>query len=108
MTDTARPIVRVDLELGTYAPVVDEADDLWRPVEYAIRAHHATELTHDATSVVERRLEGLTLRLGVEYDDELDGPKEVNLELPTTVEGLEAIIAILDNARDYLAAEASA
>lgn len=99
------PVVRVDLELGTYAPIVDEEDKDWRPVEYAVRAHHAAKLTHDATTVTERVLERLTLRLSKEYDDEADGPTEAELELPATIEGLEALIGLLDHARDYLAQE---
>lgn len=99
------PVVRVDLELGDYRPIVDEEDADWRPVTYVVHAHHATELSSDALSVRERRLERLTLVRENEYDDELDGPSRVEVELPATIEGLEALTALLDHARDYLARE---
>lgn len=102
---SAGPIVRVELELGDYRPVVYEEEDDWRPVTYTVVAHHATELSSDALSVRERVLERLTLRLTNDEPDAWEETTPAVLELPGTVEGLEAIIAILDHARDYLARE---
>lgn len=100
MTTTA-PIVRVDLELGTYDPVVDDDDD-WKPIRYAVHAHHATRLTADATKVVERTIERLTLVRTNNDPDVFDAPPLVELELPETAQGIEALISLLDHARDYL------
>lgn len=99
------PVVRVDLELGDYRPLVDEEDADWHPIAYTVRAHHAATLNGDATSVTSRVLERLTLVLTNDEPDAWEDTKPATLELPSTVEGLEAIIAILDNARDYVARE---
>lgn len=101
------PIVPVTVELGTYDPVVDEYDAEWRPVRYGVHAHHITALDNAGLAVLERTLTGLELVLEVEGDPEDLGLEQrpAKLVLPATVEGLEALIALLDNARDYVARE---
>lgn len=106
MTTSNGPVVRVDLELGEYRPELDPDDAEWRPIAYTVRAHHAAQLDPSATNVLERRLERLELRLDNEEPDAWEETKPGTLELPATVEALEALIALLDHARDYVAQEA--
>jgi hypothetical protein len=99
------PVVRVAVDLGDYTPTIDEQDADWHPVTYRLLAHHAATLDHRAERVTERKLERLTIELTNDEAEHVDAYPPATLELPATIQGLEAIIAILDHARDYLAQE---
>jgi len=98
------PTVRIKLDLGDYRPAVE--DDDWRPIVYTLNAHHVTELSPAGDMVRDRRLERLTLDLENEQPDAWEETKPATLDLPTTVEGLEALAQLINHARDYLAQDA--